>query len=238
MHSSYIACAVRAAESKGLNQSGFTAQCRWGVGKIFFLCNMAASASWEDRKEKRAAGEMKSYIQRESVREWLGFCRVRRKAPWPQVRLPPAVKWAPTQATKPWWRVKRFRVQLPPLRVNETQGKLEGRWKCKNVPFSVFFFFKSKLSYGQMEVSAEHKETGSMTQKKYFVHLWHWSCLLYCASSAVTWTSVSLNAQNIFGQQERAEVEVDLGCKWKKKSDEKRPSEVLCSFFWIENFLL
>lgn len=83
---------------------------------------------------------MKSYIQRESVREWLGFCRVRRKAPWPQVRLPPAVKWAPTQATKPWWRVKRFRVQLPPLRVNETQGKLEGRWKCKNVPFGVFFF--------------------------------------------------------------------------------------------------
>lgn len=60
---------------------------------------------------------------------------------------------------------------------------------------------------------------------------------LYCFSSAVTWTPVSLNAQNIFGQLRKV-VEVELVCNWKKvATKKKRTSEVLRGFSWFETFL-
>lgn len=57
---------------------------------------------------------------------------------------------------------------------------------------------------------------------------------LYCFSSAVTWTPVSLNAQNIFGQLQKV-VEVALVCNWKKVATKK--SAHLCGFSWFETFL-
>lgn len=136
------------------------------------------------------------------------------------------------------------------------------RRKWKNVPFRCFpelKFFWTNGSFSWTEGNG-----GTWGKKKYFVHLKHRSCLqkqyfnalisfwfncyslrrhalqkkeLYCFSSAVTWTPVSLNAQNIFGQLRKV-VEVELVCNWKKvATKKKRTSEVLRGFSWFETFL-
>lgn len=106
---------------------------------------MAASADGEDRrKNKQQERVKKSYIQRESVREWLRFHRVHRK-----VHI--SLLW-PTSLD----------LRQPSSELDAGKPRRGGG----NEKTSLFDVFQNSNSFGQMEASAEQKEMGEREAKK------------------------------------------------------------------------
>lgn len=143
------------ADSRSLNQTVFTAHCKWGVRKVS-LGGGYGSLCWRRGQEgEEAAGEgKKSYIQRESVREGLGFHHVH-----PKVRLS-----AQTKPVLKRWRNLMTTQMTPGFGATKDfdRGKKnhEGRWEMSSSND-----FHDQNCIGQMEALAEQKE---MTHVKYW----------------------------------------------------------------------
>lgn len=141
------------ADSKCLNQSVFTAQCKWGVGKLFG--DMAASADGEYRRKKKQQERERSPTFRENQWEddWdFTTCTQRCVS----LLRPSVCDWGDGI----WWRLK-WRLDLRQPR--EFDGGKTQRGGG-NVRMSFFSVFPDQNYFGQMEASAEQEE---MTQKIY-----------------------------------------------------------------------